>query len=149
MWNWIMNQNGRGRKWSWPNLRYYPKICLEGLRKATNNLSQGSWSPSQDLILRPPKYEAGVITTWPWLQWNCYDCMQYWHGKILKILYQYQMTPFIFIFLDFTLSVILFKPFAMTIQISGLQYAVSCLGVLLAAGWIEKISRTLFRQIQW
>lgn len=59
------------------------------------------------------------------------------------------MTPFIFIFLDFTLSVILFKPFAMTIQISGLQYAVSCLGVLLAAGWIEKISRTLFRQIQW
>jgi hypothetical protein len=29
-----------GRKWSWHNLRYYPGICLEGLRKTTRNLVQ-------------------------------------------------------------------------------------------------------------
>jgi hypothetical protein len=28
-----MNWKGCGRKKSWPNLRYYPGICLEGLRK--------------------------------------------------------------------------------------------------------------------
>jgi hypothetical protein len=28
---------------SWSNLRYYPGICLEGLRKTANNLSQGNW----------------------------------------------------------------------------------------------------------
>jgi hypothetical protein len=33
-----MNWKRCGRKWSWPNLRYYPDICLEGLRKTTRNL---------------------------------------------------------------------------------------------------------------
>lgn len=32
---WIMNWKGSGRKQSWPNLRYYPGICLEELRKIT------------------------------------------------------------------------------------------------------------------
>jgi hypothetical protein len=45
-------------KWSWPNLRYYPGICLEGLRKITNNISQDSLSPGRDLNLGPPKYEG-------------------------------------------------------------------------------------------
>jgi hypothetical protein len=29
----ITNWKGYGRKWSWPNLRYYLRIFLEGLRK--------------------------------------------------------------------------------------------------------------------
>jgi len=33
----MMNWKGCERKWSWPNLRYYPGICLEGLRKTTKN----------------------------------------------------------------------------------------------------------------
>jgi hypothetical protein len=32
-----MNLKGYGRKRSWPNLRYYPEIYLEGLRKTTKN----------------------------------------------------------------------------------------------------------------
>jgi hypothetical protein len=31
----MMNWKGYGRNWSWPNLRYYPSIYLEGLRKTT------------------------------------------------------------------------------------------------------------------
>jgi hypothetical protein len=31
----IMNGKGFGRKQSWPNLRYYASICLEGVRKTT------------------------------------------------------------------------------------------------------------------
>jgi hypothetical protein len=30
-----MNWKGYERKWSWPNLRYYPDICWEGLRETT------------------------------------------------------------------------------------------------------------------
>jgi hypothetical protein len=33
-----MNLKGCGRKWSGPNLRYCPSICLEGLRKTTKEL---------------------------------------------------------------------------------------------------------------
>jgi hypothetical protein len=35
----MMNWNGCGRRRSWPNLRYYPSICLEGPKKTTRNLS--------------------------------------------------------------------------------------------------------------
>jgi hypothetical protein len=31
----VTNWKGCGRKWPWPNLRYYPEICLEGLRRTT------------------------------------------------------------------------------------------------------------------
>jgi hypothetical protein len=58
-----MNWKGCGRKRSWPNLRYYPGICLEGLTKTTKNLSQHSRSPGRDLNPGPPEYEAGVLTT--------------------------------------------------------------------------------------
>jgi hypothetical protein len=34
----MMNWEGCGRKQSWPNLRYYPNIFLEGLGKTTENL---------------------------------------------------------------------------------------------------------------
>jgi hypothetical protein len=33
----MMNQKEYGRKKTWPNLRYYPSICLEWLRKTTKN----------------------------------------------------------------------------------------------------------------
>jgi hypothetical protein len=53
-----MNWKGCGRKRSWPNLRYYPGICLEGLRKTTKNLSQDNRSPGRDLNPGPPEYEG-------------------------------------------------------------------------------------------
>jgi hypothetical protein len=43
---------------SWPNLRYYPGICLEGSRKTTKNLSKASRSLGRDLNPGPPEYEA-------------------------------------------------------------------------------------------
>jgi hypothetical protein len=32
------NEMERIWKWPWPNLRYDPGICMEGLRKTTKNL---------------------------------------------------------------------------------------------------------------
>jgi hypothetical protein len=58
-----MNWKGCGWKWLWPNLRYYPGICLEGWRKTMRILSQNSQSPGWDLNLGPPKYEARGLTT--------------------------------------------------------------------------------------
>jgi hypothetical protein len=46
-------------------LRYYPGICLEGLRKTTKCLGQDSWSLGQDLNPEPPEYEAGMLTIRP------------------------------------------------------------------------------------
>jgi hypothetical protein len=34
----MINWEVRGRKWLWPNLRYYPCILLEGLRKPRKTL---------------------------------------------------------------------------------------------------------------
>jgi hypothetical protein len=60
-----MNLKGFGRKWSWPNLRYYPDIYLEGFRKTMENLSQDSQFSGQDLNPGPPQYEVGMLTTQP------------------------------------------------------------------------------------
>jgi hypothetical protein len=60
-----MNLKGCGRKQSWPNLRYYPGIFLEGLRKTTKALSQDNRFPCQDLNSGPTEYEAGVLSTRP------------------------------------------------------------------------------------
>jgi hypothetical protein len=49
-----------GRKQSWPNLRYYPGICVEKLRKTIKNLSQDSWSLSRDLNSGLPEYKANA-----------------------------------------------------------------------------------------
>jgi hypothetical protein len=38
-----MNWKGFGKKWLWPNLRYYPCMYLGRLRRTTRNLSQDSW----------------------------------------------------------------------------------------------------------
>jgi hypothetical protein len=42
---------------------YYPGICLQGPNKTTNNLSQYSRFPGQDINPGLPKYKAGVLTT--------------------------------------------------------------------------------------
>lgn len=46
---------GFGKKQLWPYLRYYPGICVEGVRKNHANLSQDSRSPGHDLNPEPPK----------------------------------------------------------------------------------------------
>jgi hypothetical protein len=56
---------GNVKLWSWPNLKYYPYIYLEGLRKITEKPIWDSWSPDQDFNSEPPKFEAGVLITWP------------------------------------------------------------------------------------
>jgi hypothetical protein len=62
---WPVNRKGFGRKRLWPNVRYYPGICLDGLRKTTESLIQDSRSPDRDLNPGPPEYEAGALTTRP------------------------------------------------------------------------------------
>jgi hypothetical protein len=54
------NVEGSGRG---PVLRYYPGICLEGLRKTTKNLSQNNQFPGRDFNPGPPEYEIRVLTT--------------------------------------------------------------------------------------
>jgi hypothetical protein len=61
----ITNWEGCGRKWSWPNSRHYPGICLEGLRKTTETLTEDSRFPDRDLYPGSPEYAAGVSTTQP------------------------------------------------------------------------------------
>jgi hypothetical protein len=46
-------------------LWYYLRICLEGLRRTTRNLSQDNRSPDWDLNRGPPIHKAGVLTTRP------------------------------------------------------------------------------------
>jgi hypothetical protein len=48
-----------GRKWPWPNIRYYLGIRLERLRKITRNLRI---SPRRNLNPGPTEYEAGMLT---------------------------------------------------------------------------------------
>jgi hypothetical protein len=57
-----MDWKGFGRKRTRPNLKYYPGIRLEGLRKTTENLIHDSRCPGRDLNPGPPEYEAGVLT---------------------------------------------------------------------------------------
>jgi hypothetical protein len=58
-----MNWTGCGRQRSWPNLRHYSSICLDGLRKITD-LGQDSMSEDRELNLGTPEYER-VLTTRP------------------------------------------------------------------------------------
>jgi hypothetical protein len=52
-----MNWEGFRRKKSWPNLRYYPGICLKELRKTMKGFSQDSKFLGRDLNGGPPEYE--------------------------------------------------------------------------------------------
>jgi hypothetical protein len=51
----MMKWKGCVRQVSWPYLRYYPGICMEGFKKTMKTLSQHSRSLGQDLNVRPPK----------------------------------------------------------------------------------------------
>jgi hypothetical protein len=55
---WVMNWKGCERKQLWPNLRYHPGICLEGLGKP-QKIGQDSRSSRRDLKPGPPEYETG------------------------------------------------------------------------------------------
>jgi hypothetical protein len=46
---------------TWPNLRYYPGICLEGLRKTTQTPIRAASLQSR-FEPGPREYEAGVLT---------------------------------------------------------------------------------------
>jgi hypothetical protein len=61
----MMNWEGCGSKWPLPNLRQYPNIRLEGLRKIMKDISQDG--RSQDRYLKPgsPEYEVGILTSRP------------------------------------------------------------------------------------
>jgi hypothetical protein len=60
----MMKWQGYGRKRSWPDLRYYPGIFVEGLRKTTKNLSQESRSLSRDLNSGPADYVSRSVKRW-------------------------------------------------------------------------------------
>lgn len=59
-----MNWKGYERKWTAPNMRYYPEISPEMLRKTSKNLSQESRSPGRDLNQESPECEAGILPAW-------------------------------------------------------------------------------------
>jgi hypothetical protein len=44
----IIHSKGCGRKQTSPNYRYYPSICLDGLRETTISFSQDDRCPSRD-----------------------------------------------------------------------------------------------------
>lgn len=44
-----MNCKWYGRTWLWYNLKYYLRICVEGLKKIMKNLTQNEWSVGQYL----------------------------------------------------------------------------------------------------
>lgn len=50
-WQRIQNWKGRGRKYPWRNLMYYPGICIEGLARTTNFLTISS--PGRDSNCAP------------------------------------------------------------------------------------------------
>lgn len=58
---------GEWGKQLWPNLRYCPGICMEGLRKTTDSHSQDSWCPDQDTNQAPSEYKSKALlleSTW-------------------------------------------------------------------------------------
>jgi hypothetical protein len=58
----IISWKGYRRNQLCPNLRYYPGIFLEGVRKTTKT-SVRIASLQTDLKPGSPKYEVGVLTT--------------------------------------------------------------------------------------
>jgi hypothetical protein len=71
-----MNWKRYGRKRSWPNLRYYSDIFLEGIRK----ISEVSRPPGRDMNPGHFEYKAGVFSSYyslPFEQ-NC-------RGNLIKL----------------------------------------------------------------
>jgi hypothetical protein len=59
-----MNWNGCRNKRSWPMLMYSALICLERLRKTTQNSDQESRSEGRVFSRWSPEYESRMPTTW-------------------------------------------------------------------------------------
>jgi len=68
-----MNWKGCRRRWSWPHLRYYPHICMKGLKETTKSRKDGcclGWDWTQHL----PNTELGAtISTTKFMPvfWEC------------------------------------------------------------------------------
>jgi hypothetical protein len=59
---WMIDCKGYGRKRSWRNLKLYPCICVEGLRKTTKHLSKINRSgPRFELGTPPPKKRSRSV----------------------------------------------------------------------------------------
>jgi hypothetical protein len=56
-----MNWRENGRKRLYSNLKQYPGICVDGLRKSTEKLNYNSRDPGRDPNFRIPDYETGVL----------------------------------------------------------------------------------------
>jgi hypothetical protein len=52
-----------GKKWSWPNLKYYPEHLPGGTEENHETRSQGNRSVGLNFNLSPPEYEAGMLAT--------------------------------------------------------------------------------------
>jgi hypothetical protein len=72
----MMNYKGFGKKWQWPNTKYYLSIYPKRLRKTTKNLSRGSRRPGRDLNTGPLEYEVGELTTRPLRSVSLVECME-------------------------------------------------------------------------
>jgi hypothetical protein len=57
-----INWKRLGRKWSWPNLRYYPINYPEGLRKTMKSLSQATGCG--DLDSNTSRIQVKSVTAW-------------------------------------------------------------------------------------
>jgi hypothetical protein len=61
----MMNWKRFERKRSWSVLRYYPDICLDGLRKTTKYLNLHSRFAGKYLKPGSSEYETRVLTSGP------------------------------------------------------------------------------------
>jgi hypothetical protein len=69
---WMTYWKGCGRKWSWPILRHHLSAWMEWLRNTMKTLNHDISPPGPDFKLRPPKHEAGVLTSLPQSQQNIF-----------------------------------------------------------------------------
>lgn len=85
----LSDWKGCRMKRPWPDVRYYPGMCLDGLRKNTKILSHDSRSPGQYLDSgrgnRHVNHSAAssIICPWRWRQISSskrWKCIPYWHG---------------------------------------------------------------------
>jgi len=60
-----MNGNGCGRKWLWPNMRYYPDSCMDGQNQISKTLTCDRLFLALDFKSSHPEYEARELPIWP------------------------------------------------------------------------------------
>jgi len=49
-------------KWSWPNVRYYPGICVAGLKNTIKSFSDNSWCPGKGPNWIYPHYKLKEVS---------------------------------------------------------------------------------------